>query len=373
MTLIGKGAYIWKILDCENGNPGAIRAEAQKCGFSHVLIKVADGDRTYNYDKNRLLDMVAPVGRELRAAGIQVWGWQYIYGKEPLAEARKAIQRVKELSLDGFVVNAEIEFKASGMDVAARRYMQELRNALRNVPLALSTFRFPSYHPQFPYDAFLEYCDFNMPQVYWQGAHNPDAQLKRAETEFAGRRFRRPLIPTGAAYAYGDWKPTPNDVILFLNTARSLKLSAANFWSWDYARRFLPDVWRAIRDYDWASPTPPTPAPTPQELPEQIIAAMNAQDAVRLVTLYTPTGVRVLPGQTLQGPEALLGWYYNFLNVEFPGGVYMLTGMSGSGNSRHFTWTGKSPATGKQVLNGNDTIGLQDGRIAYHYSFFTIT
>ncbi|TAK11465.1 MAG: nuclear transport factor 2 family protein [Anaerolineae bacterium] len=373
MSLTGKGYYIWKIPSVEGGNPTAIRNVAVSAGLSHVLIKVADADRVYNYDTIRNLDLVPAVARELKNAGITVWGWQYIYGENPLAEARKAIQRVKELNLEGFVVNAEVEFKAAGMDVAARKYMTELRNGLRNIPLALSSFRFPSYHPQFPWDAFLEFCDVNMPQVYWQGAHNADAQLKRTVSEFESRRFKRPIIPTGAAYAYGDWKPTPNDVIAFLNTARSLKLSGANFWSWDYARLKLPDVWRAIKDYSWSTPTPPAPAPAPLEVPEQYIAALNAKDAVRLATIYTGTGVRVLPGKTLQGAEALLIYYYNFLNVDFPDGVFTLTGMSGSGNTRQFTWTAVSPSTGKQITNGNDTIGMQDGRILYHYSYFTVT
>lgn len=373
MSVTGKGYYIWKIPSVESGNPTAIRNVAVNAGLSHVLIKVADADNTYNYDKARNLDLVLPVVRELKNAGISVWGWQYIYGENPLAEARKAIQRVKELNLQGFVVNAEIEFKASGMDVAARKYMIELRNGLRNVPLALSSFRFPSYHPQFPWDTFLEYCDVNMPQVYWQGAHNADVQLKRTVTEFEARRFKRPIIPTGAAYAQGDWKPTANDVIAFLNTARSLKLGGANFWSWDYARLNLPDVWRAIKDYKWATPTPPTPAPAPLEVPEQYIAALNAKDAVRLATLYTGTGVRVLPGKTLQGAEALLIYYYNFLNVDFPDGQFTLTGMSGTGNTRQFTWKAVSPSSGKQITNGNDTIGIQDGRILYHYSYFTVT
>jgi len=45
--------------------------------------------------------------------------------------------------------------------------------------------------------------------------------------------------------------------------------------------------------------------------------------------------------------------------------------MSGTGNTRHFTWTATS-SKGK-VTNGNDTLGILDGKIVYHYSYYTVT
>ena len=66
MTLQGKGFYIWQVWKCEGGDPNAILAEAQMADLSHVLIKVADGANTYNYDKQRRIDLVDTRDRLLR-------------------------------------------------------------------------------------------------------------------------------------------------------------------------------------------------------------------------------------------------------------------------------------------------------------------
>jgi len=54
-----------------------------------------------------------------------------------------------------------------------------------------------------------------------------------------------------------------------------------------------------------------------------------------------------------------------------PNATFELTGYSGTGNSRHLTWTATSSAG--QVTNGNDTFGLMNGKIGYHYTFFTVS
>jgi hypothetical protein len=366
MTLTGKGYYIWKVRDVERGDAHAILAAAQQAKLSHVLVKVADGDRSYNYDSDARLDLAKPVVQLLQNQGIHVWGWQYIYGDAPVSEARKAIQRTRELNLDGFVINAEVEFKANGMEVAARTYMRELRGGLPDTQLALSSFRFPSYHPQFPFDEFLEFCDLNMPQVYWLLAHNPDAQLRRTVGEFQMRRFVRPIVPTGSAYAYQDWKPSEAEIKEFMDSARAQRLNAANFWSWDYARRNLPNIWQAIANYDW-----PT-VPLQKDITELYIDALNAHDAVKLATMYPPTGAHFYKNQALQGPADILKWYHTFFTQTFPNGVFQITNVSGAGNVRHFNWTGSTP-DGRTITNGKDTIGVQDGKIAYHYKFFSVT
>ena len=63
MTLRGKGYYIWKIPNCENGDPAAIANVAAQAGLSHVLIKIADGVGSYNVDLTTGVDLVPPVYR----------------------------------------------------------------------------------------------------------------------------------------------------------------------------------------------------------------------------------------------------------------------------------------------------------------------
>lgn len=367
MTLQGKGFYIWKVQYTEGGDNDAILALIKEAGLTHVIIKVANADQTYNYDKQRRIDLAAPLVRFLKSEGITVWGWQYIYGDNPVGEARKAIQRVMELELDGFVVNAEKEFKQNGKEIAARRYMTELTNALPNTTIALSSYRFPSYHPLFPWKEFLEYCDLNIPQVYWEGAHNPRVQLIKSVREFQNFEPFRPIIPTGAAYTAEGWKPTAEDALIFLQTVRELDLPAVNFWSWQHCRAYLMPVWEQISDFSW----PSTDTPPEKDITEKYIDALNSQDPLNVVLLYTLTGAHVDTQSAIQGPEKLLTWYHNFLNQTLPNATFELVDSSGVGNSRHLIWNATSSEG--NVLNGNDTMGLMDGKISYHYTHFTVT
>jgi hypothetical protein len=364
MAVEGKGFFIWKIKECENGNAERIADAAVEAGLGHVLIKVADRTSAYNIDRELGIDLVPPVVQALKAVGMQVWGWQYIYGTDPLTEARRAAQRVRQLSMDGFVVNAEAEFKKPGMDAPAKAYMRELRDYLPDIPVALSTYRFPSYHPQFPYNEFLKRCDYNMPQVYWQGAHNPASQLTKSLREFQNLQHFRPFIPTGSAYAGDGWIPKPEDMLSFLQTARRLNLKAANFWSWDYARLRLPQVWKTISEYPWSG------TPKPKDIVERYIEALNTGDPDQIAALYTPTGVHVNATRTILGTDAVRTWYHELTGNILHNAHFSLTGTGGTGNSRHLTWTASSPIG--NVYNGNDTFGLKDGKIAYHFTFFTI-
>ena len=101
LALFGKSWYIWQIRRCEGGIASAIANQAASAGLSHVLIKIADGTNAYNIDWQTVADLVPPVIQALRARGILCWGWQYVYGYDPLGEADIAIQRARELGLLG--------------------------------------------------------------------------------------------------------------------------------------------------------------------------------------------------------------------------------------------------------------------------------
>ena len=364
MALKGKGFYIWKIKNAENGNAGKIAAVAKAAGLSHVLIKVANGIYSYNYG------LVPPVANALRSVGIQVWGWHYVFGDSPSSEANKAIQRINDLNLDGYVIDAESQYKEPGKHKAARTFMTKLRNGVgNNFPLALSSYRFPSLHP-IPWNEFLKKCDYNMPQVYWLKAHNPGEQLARTLEEFDDLPYRPPIIPTGAAFTEHGWAPTAQEVQEFLVTARSFKLSAANFWEWHNCRDILKpkhQIWNVIADYDWQGGAPPPPP----DITIQYINALNSHSPNQVVSLYRENAVHVTAARTIVGKAKIKAWYQSLFNQILPNATFVVTGQTGSGNSRHFTWSARSGQG--NVNDGQDTFGLQNGKIAYHYTHFSVT
>ncbi len=358
LPLEGKGLFIWKVHNCEGGDPTAILNRARAAGLTHVLIKVADGPRAYN------VDLAAPLVEALKGAGIKAWGWQFVYGDEPFGEADIAVHRIRTLGLDGFAINAETAYK--GKHAAASAYMDSLASRV-DVPLALSSFRYPTYHATFPWTEFLSRCDLNMPQVYWVQATNPAQQLDRSVAQFQNVYPVRPIVPTGAAYAEYGWRPTAAQVREFLAHAREIGLSAANFWSWDYAGSSAGrDLWDAIAAFDWPVSTPTL------DIVDRLVNALNRQDVDALISLYQPNAILVTSRETLQGHLEIRQYYLNLLAAQLPQARFVLETRVIDGNIRHIKWDAVGAANGKSVNDGQDTIGLRQGLIQYHSSVYRI-
>lgn len=364
MGLFGKGFWIWKIPSCESGNAASIAAAASAAKLTHVMIKIADGVALSNYDSINKIDYIAPVVSALKAKGIQVWGWHYVYGNDPLREARLAAQRTLQYNMNGYIIDAEVEYKQPGRSTVAKTFMSELRKYLPSQPIALSTFRFPSYHMEFPFNAFLEKCDLTMPQVYWEEAHNADAQLTRCVTEYKTKVISRPLIPTGPSYKVGKWASTTTDITLFMQTALKLNLLAVNFFSWDECKRDLPTIWSTVSSFNYSNQAV-------LDFPEKFITTLNTRNVDSITSLYADTAVQITPTRTIQGTAAIKSWYTGLFNQVLPNAVFNLVSSSGTGSTRHINW--KCTSSSGNVQDGSDTFGIANDMIIYHYSFFKVT
>jgi hypothetical protein len=236
--------------------------------------------------------------------------------------------------------------------------------------VALSSFRYPTLHRQLPWRAFLEHCDLNMPQVYWEQSHNPAQQLARSVSELSNPDlvgYVRPVVPTGAAYGSGNWRATPDDVQKFLAEAQRLGLSGANLYSWDYATSSgNTELWEAASGFDWATGAVEQPSDDPART---YVEALNSGDPGRVLGLYHADAGHVTAARTLIGREALGTWYSELLGQKLNGAVVSVTETAGRGNSRHFRWKAAGPSG--EIVDGDDTLGLLDGRIQYHYTSFT--
>lgn len=356
----GKGFYIWKIPSCEGGDPLKIAYTAHRAGLTHVSIKIANGIYDYNYDTTTKADLVGPLAEKLLEKGIKVWGWHYIFGDLPKEEAKAAIRQINKLPLDGYIIDAEGECK--GKYTPCRTFLSELRNALPDFPMALSSYRYPDYHNDLPWNDFLAKCDYNMPQVYWEQAHNPDEQLEKSLNQFkANWSPFRPIIPTGAAYGGSGWYPTPEDIIKFMDKAVALGMTGVNFWSWDYCRLKLPIIWETIANYEW--PGIPNPA---ADITESLFSALNKGDIEALIALYASDAIHITVDRTIQGQNALRSWYTQVLNTVYPDAVFSLTEFSGKDPTRYLSW--KITLSNGSEKTGSDTIGLSNNKIIYHYS-----
>jgi ketosteroid isomerase-like protein len=362
--LTGKGMYIWKILNCHNGSISEITRRAVKANYSHVLIKVANGIYSYNYDWEKKIDLVPPLVAALKSEGIQAWGWHYLFGDQPWEEAAKAISRIRELGVDGYVLDAEGHYK--GKHIAAATFMDQLTAAITDIPIGLSSYRYPSYHPALPWNQFLKKCDLNMPQVYWKYADNPGAQLQKSIDDFMNLKYTPPIFPTGAVYKRFDWAPTLDEVKEFMTKAKELNLPGFNMWEWGNMHNELPeDYYRAIRDFDWDNGSSSS-----KDIAETYLDALNSHDVTQLQGLYQEDAVHITSERTVQGLEAIKSWFGNLFTNILPESRFMLAGFKGTGNTRQISWTASS-STGN-VKNGSDTLGLRDGKITYHFSDFSV-
>ncbi|MCD4672960.1 MAG: nuclear transport factor 2 family protein, partial [Anaerolineaceae bacterium] len=263
------------------------------------------------------------------------------------------------------LIDAEGEYKEPGKDEAAEEFMTSLKAGLpSSTPVGLSSYCWPTYHPNFPWKEFLEKCDVNMPQVYWVKAHNPAEQLARSLREFQAITPYRPLIPTGPMYVYGSWEPSAEEITEFLDKTRALNLKAANFFSWYYARSIIDHVWSALANYPWQ------PYPNQPDLPKRYIDALNSRNVDQVIALYASTATHITPARTVQGEAAIRSWVTSLFNQVLPNATFTLQEYAGSGTSWQFSWQASSSSG--SVSDGKDTLGILDGKITYHYSQFTV-
>ena len=363
MTLQGKGFFIWQIRHCEGGDANAIALLASEAGLSHVVIKVADGPVAYNIDMKTGIDLVPSVVEALRGYGIGVWGWHYIYGRDPIAEADIAIRRIKQFDLDGYVLDIEAPFKHRGKDEAAEEFMNYLRSGLGDYPLALSSYRYPVFHPQIPWKIFLEKCDFVMPQFYWVGAHNPREQLMRSVREYENMQPNRPIIFTGSAFIEHGWAPTADEIHEFFDSVKEFDLGALNFWEWMNCRKNLPELWDVIKYYQWGDD------PEPSAFAHRYIDLLNTHDPSQILELYHTNAYHITGERTVHGVDAIRGWYEKLFKESLPGAVFSLGKYSGTRESYRLEWTANT-SSGLSAT-GSEAFLLLNDRILYHFSFLS--
>jgi murein DD-endopeptidase MepM/ murein hydrolase activator NlpD len=277
----GKGYFIWRaerVLAQMNATPADAARAARAAGIQHVVVKIADGDHPYPLTDSdtdgRKEAATAALIKALQDVNIVVLGYAFVYGQRyaPEDQARAFASRARTFGLSKLVINAEDigtnRWSISDGAERARKLVYTLREEMgAEALLALSSYRFPKFHPNFPFDAFMAGCDIAMPQVYWValGGQEGDAarNLLQSVEEYRARYPDKPVVPTGAAFGEKQsdnsyWSATPRQVYLFLSQAKAMELPAVNFWSWEHAfgdpansRVGATDLWEIISGFNY--------------------------------------------------------------------------------------------------------------------------
>jgi hypothetical protein len=364
MTLQGKGFFTDNLSECEGGDPAAILSVAQKAGLSHVVIKIAERNQPCNIDSGGI-DTASLVSKALHQAGIPVWGWHHVSGDDPVAEAKIALERLHALRMEGYVINAEAEYEQPGREAAARLFMSTLCQEIR-IPIALNSYRFPNFHPGFPWSAFLEGCDIHMPKVFWEQAHNAGEQLRESKRQCDALPNARPYIPTGATFVTSVWVPTPAEVTDFFESTHALGLPAVIFYSWEKCRKYLPEIWTVVEGFSWPVPPPENP-PVASTSPDtnkatadffsiEFLASLNSRNAARMASLYNVEAICTWDNESLNGRSAIENGYMTFFNSISPGIFFSLAESQVNEENHLLRWEAGP-------LTGETNFILEDGKI----------
>jgi hypothetical protein len=243
--LEGKWVWIWNWRRCDDGDVARVAARLKAAGCAGAIIKAHDGARWFDQGQPW-----REIGRALKAQGLRVAAWAYIYGADWPGEAQLAIETVQYGEADAYVLNVESELK-NHPDVA-EALAGRIREAVGpNYPLFYSTFAIARYHREFPYAAFQRHCTGALPLVYWNAFRWPVEQALGWTYEDYAALGEPPgrVFPVGGLYREG-YVPYParEEVLRFAAQATSAGSPGISFWSYEHMDEAM---WQAVRDIPW--------------------------------------------------------------------------------------------------------------------------
>jgi hypothetical protein len=108
----GRGFFIWKLASMPSPDQLADLLAKYKTGW--VAIKMLDGTTYYNQKGGNDKEMKEYIAA-IRARGIRVGGWSYVYPEKPGPQGAYAGERIEKFTLDFYIADVEGELKKLGL------------------------------------------------------------------------------------------------------------------------------------------------------------------------------------------------------------------------------------------------------------------
>lgn len=239
-TLAGKWVWLWNWRRCDGGDPQRVADRLKSAGCRGALVKAFDAG--YWFDQGPAFRDIC---RRMKARGVAVGAWGYLYGENRSGEAQRAIETAQYGEADLLVLDVESEFK--GHPEAASEIAARIREALGpGYPLYFSSFAIARYHQSFPFEAFRARCTGTAPQVYWNAFRWPLEQaLGWTYQDYQAMRMPpSQVFPVGGLYQEGAVRyPTPDEVRAFVRDAAARGSPGVSFWSYEHMSE---EMWQAV-------------------------------------------------------------------------------------------------------------------------------
>ncbi len=229
LSIGGKGIYLWQLWTTNGGgrNLDSVVARLHRVGIGWMVVKMGDGDSYYNSPNHSLYNWVIPnygsmdsVVAVLHNNGIKLLAFQYVYGVphhwgNPVSETDVANMILDVKGIDGLLIDAEIEYDTLATRIAAATgYCDSIRAHHPGSLVGLTAWARITGHSTFPWEAFLDRVDVNMPQTYWAARPTtPQNELSLMNGQFASSTAgwvgqgdsaaAKPIMPIGQGEYFG--------------------------------------------------------------------------------------------------------------------------------------------------------------------------
>ena len=204
--------------------PDQLARLAVTSGARTLYVKAADGATADPQFTPALV-------RGLRAAGVSVCGWTFVYGADPRGEATAALAAVRA-GAQCLVVDAEGQYDSRYG--AAQTFVRAVHAHVRpGFPLGLAGQAEAGQHPTFPYSVFLGPGGFgyDLPQIYWRDLGGSVDAAYRA-TIGSNLIYGRAIRPVGQLYG----SPSAAGIARFRSLAAAYGSPGLSFFSLDAAQ-----------------------------------------------------------------------------------------------------------------------------------------
>lgn len=276
-----KGMWIWQIWNAESGNLDSTISRLKVTGVTWVAVKLGDSNSPWNAPGENLYTWASRYGGfdsviiKFHNNGIKVFGWQYVYGVSKwsgagtMATEADVSNGILDLpGIDGFIIDAEVEFEASGMTTVAAQYVDSIRVVHPISFVALTSFARVTGQPM-PWTTFLAGCDANMPQAYWAlRPTDPVTEFNAMRNDFESWEKTwinegyvssiKPIVPIGCEGPDTAYHEKFGDIQQFCSLVQGVSYVGVSLW--EYAGMDTMN-WR---DYaaSWISSPPAVPEVT---------------------------------------------------------------------------------------------------------------